>query len=146
MQNDVKWEICDDSTVLNTVKDLIEKHHQIRCDLQFADIGILWKLDGFPDDKAGECKLVSEQMKPFFKKQVKFIITLDFIKWNNATSEQKIAIIDHELCHCDYDENDKTGEIKPYIRKHDLQEFNEIVNRHGQWHDGIKLFVESIKK
>jgi len=140
------WKIIDEEEVLKLTKDLIEMHHRPRCILNITDVGLIWKMKGWSDNKAGTCKLVGPAMQIFFAKPVKFIITLDRPKWDELSSEQQMALLDHELCHCDFSENEKTGEIKARIREHNIEEFNEIVMRHGAWDAALQVFVDCIDK
>ena len=51
--------------------------------------------------------------------------------WKAMTDEQKLALIDHELCHVELTSPD-SGEPGSYLlRGHDIEEFNVIVKRHG---------------
>lgn len=96
-------------------------------------------MKGFAGAAKGKCVLVSDQWKTFFKKPVQFVIQLDFAYFQELTPEQQAAIIDHEMCHIDYSENEKTGERKPKIRIHDFEEFCEIIDRHGAWTPALEL-------
>lgn len=46
---------------------------------------------------------------------------------------QKAALIDHELCHCDYDDVEEVAGI----RGHDVEEFREIIERYGLWRQDL---------
>ena len=62
--------------------------------------------------------------------------------WDVATDKQKLALLDHELCHVHATEKD-TGEIEYTLVGHDLEEFNNVVRRHGAWMADIDLFNEA---
>lgn len=66
-----------------------------------------------------------------------FIIWIDEDMWVDLDEDRRKALIDHELCHCDF----TTGEAK--IRAHDFEEFHEIVKRHGAWNHEL-LHLQSI--
>lgn len=51
--------------------------------------------------------------------------------------EEQRALLDHELMHCKHDEDGF------YIADHDLEEFCEIVSRHGAWRLSISRFFQS---
>jgi hypothetical protein len=140
-----KWEICNDEFVIETVKDLIEKYHRPRCNLSHDMFGFLWALKGLPGGSSGVCCKVGDKFKPFFKKPVLFVIIIDFEQWNILEKNQKIALLDHELCHA-YAYEDRKGRLKTKLIDHDIEEFNCIVNRHGLWHDGLENFYNSVKK
>lgn len=57
--------------------------------------------------------------------------------WDPLNKKQKRALIDHELCHCLWD-----VEKGLYMRTHDVEEFSEIIKRHGLWQPDVQLFAE----
>jgi hypothetical protein len=61
-------------------------------------------------------------------------ITLAWEWWQEATTAQQQALIDHELSH--FEADDEHERLR--IRGHDVEEFIEIMARHGAWHDGLK--------
>ena len=71
-----------------------------------------------------------------------FLIQLVAPLWNELKEPQQIAVLDHELCHIEADE--ETGFLA--LRKHTIEEFPEIVERHGAWHDGLVLFHHSLQR
>lgn len=71
-----------------------------------------------------------------------FLISIWYEGWVNMTPEQRRALIDHELCHCIVEEDEETGNTKLGMRGHDIEEFNEIVSRHGFWRPEVQTFVE----
>ena len=73
---------------------------------------------------------------------------------NEAWNEERMsALLDHELVHCELARDPKTQAIKRdecgnpvyRIRGHDIEEFREIVERHGLWKSDLESFAESIK-
>ena len=75
-----------------------------------------------------------------------FKIVLSHVDWMFADEPKRIALIDHELCHCTEVEDDKTGEKSFKLTGHDLEEFNVIVERHGLWKGDVEAFAEAICK
>lgn len=71
------------------------------------------------------------------------IITIWSDGWKNLEPNQRVALVDHELCHCIFNEgkDGKTAAIKP----HDLEEFHAIVERHGAWREDITTFVHAVQ-
>lgn len=55
------------------------------------------------------------------------------------TDAQRLALVDHELCHCAVYE----GNLK--MRAHSIEEFSAIINRHGLWKPDLEWFAEVIK-
>lgn len=73
--------------------------------------------------------------RPFFV----ILITKHF--WTNASDLFKQALVDHELCHCEYDsEKDKYSTVD-----HDVTEFTQIVKRWGLWNWEVEAFVKAAK-
>ena len=82
-----------------------------------------------------------------------FVILLNWNVWNRVdwTEEQMRALIDHELCHCTValDKNDNPREDtqgRPVwrMRKHDIEEFREVVDRHGLWKQDLQEFAKAV--
>jgi hypothetical protein len=69
-----------------------------------------------------------------------FLITIGWAGWNHLTEAQKLALVDHELCHCG--KNDKGGLT---LVGHDIQEFSSVVRRHGLYLKDVELFAEAIE-
>ena len=65
-----------------------------------------------------------------------FVIEFDEKLWKSLSDRQQMALVDHELCHCGYDDDG------PYIKDHDLTEFRAVIARHGMWTDDVKRFVQ----
>jgi len=71
-------------------------------------------------------------------------------KFDDAKLE---ALIHHELCHCDVAE-DKDGEPKEdecgravfRIRKHDTEEFREVIKAHGLWKTDLAALGQVVAK
>lgn len=60
-----------------------------------------------------------------------FIITIVYEQWNLLSDQQKYAIMDHELCHCWVEDDEKTGETRFKILPHDFEDFGDVLKRHG---------------
>lgn len=82
-----------------------------------------------------------------------FVILLNWHVWNEPgfTLEMKKALIDHEMCHaaCAYDKDgepkvDSKGRSVWRIRAHDLEEFQDIVERHGVWKKDLQRFADAL--
>ncbi len=73
--------------------------------------------------------------------EIDFILTFNYTAWQELSLAQRVALVDHELCHCDVDL--ESG--KPTIIHHDVEEFGAIVTRHGLWKPDIRTFALSVK-
>lgn len=58
--------------------------------------------------------------------------------WDHTPAEGRLALVDHELKHGGYDDELDSISIVP----HDIEEFDDVVERHGAWHDGLVRFAE----
>jgi len=135
----------------NLLVEVREKTHET---IGEAKIALAWRLreKADPDGKLvlGKCIRVSDLYKEF--SEFDAIILLNSEVWNDIefTREKKLALIDHELCHLAPKYDDETGE--PVVdergrqvyrtRKHDLEEFSGIVERHGCWKRDLERFAE----
>jgi hypothetical protein len=64
-----------------------------------------------------------------------FILEFNWQTWNALSPPQRIALVDHELCHCVRDDEGRYG-----MRRHDVEEFSEIVGRWGLWTPDLRMF------
>ncbi|HWQ30066.1 MAG TPA: putative metallopeptidase [Negativicutes bacterium] len=62
-----------------------------------------------------------------------FVVTINRDTWFNNSKEIREAILDHELTHCSRGEDDKQGNPKWYIMPHTVEDFVNIIQRHGLW-------------
>lgn len=125
----IEWEEASPS-VIHTAEELIEKYHPW---LREARIGFVYR------DKAQKSKgrmiLAQAQTVPA-KLQVyleyDFLIWVSKENWEKYADVQRLALIDHELCHCVRDDGVWT------IRPHDIQEFWQVIERHGLWNNDLR--------
>jgi hypothetical protein len=116
-------------SVVNIAQEVIEKYHP---DLKGAVIGFLFRdKDGSSMGKAvwGKAKKVSDELRPYL--DYDFIIWISEETWIRLTEDQQTAVIDHELCHI----TKVDGEAK--MRAHDIEEFRQIIERHGYWNQSL---------
>lgn len=86
---------------------------------------------------AKDCALLGEE--------VQFIITLSGDDWKVMPEKQRRALLDHELMHCRA-EVDDDGETHWSIAGHDIEEFTDILKRHGAWKDDLVQAVEVLQQ
>lgn len=75
-----------------------------------------------------------------------FLMLLDGNEWSGLTAEQQIALVDHELCHASVDYDPETEEPTYAIRAHDVEEFAEIIRRHGLWEPQLEEFATAMEQ
>jgi hypothetical protein len=102
----------------------------------------------------GMCVRASELQKELAAYD--FVILLNREVWEDAefTTEKKLALIDHELCHAApaISEDDGTqkldskGRLQWRIRQHDIEEFRGVVERHGCYKADLERFARALVK
>ena len=119
-------------SVLHLAQELIEKYHE---HLQGANIGFVFRETA---DRSGDKLVLGKAAK--VSPRDKVFNNLDFVIWlaqdwwrGILTDVQRQALLDHELCHCVFDEETETYKL----RGHDIEEFREIVERYGLWSDDL---------
>lgn len=83
-----------------------------------------------------------------------FIIEISKDIWDEATDQFKIALMDHELGHVGIrmqedgtlEMDEKTLRIKTFVKKHDIEEFEEILERHGAYHKSLREFLAAFAR
>ena len=125
------WEKAPEE-VRKLVDDTVKAHHHHLLD---AKIGVLMR-DEAPIAKGratwGKASLVNAQWKPLLKQELDFVIWFAYDTWFDVLDDtQRKALVDHELCHCWYEDG------KASMRPHDIEEFNDIIERHGNWRSSL---------
>lgn len=126
----VDWSEVPNSVVEMAQQIIRSFHHE----LEDARIGFLFKRSpSITNGKRtwGKALKVNPRYQIFV--DLDFIIWLDQEIWEGLPDERRQALVDHELCHCDF----TTGEAK--LRYHDFEEFHEIVKRYGAWNHELLI-------
>jgi hypothetical protein len=131
-----------------------EKWHQ---DLEGAKIALAWR-KRLKSDKdghllLGKCVKASDLQRELVNWD--FVILLNKEVWQDPgfTTERKSALLDHELCHATrvldkfhLPANDEYGRSVWRTRKHDIEEFHAIIERHGCYKKDLEKFAEALLK
>ena len=132
--------------------ELVAAHHPHLAD---AEIALVFKLKSSPDEDGietlGACRKCSERDRELHG--FDFIIELNQVVWDNpefGESRQR-ALLDHELCHAQVS-MDEEGEEKMdahgrpawRVRKHAIEEFREIIERHGLYKVDLEDFAKTL--
>jgi len=122
--------------VTEIVNELREKHY---CHLNKAKIYVVfrearWKAKG--RTVHAQTKVISPAIRLRLGYDFQMIINRE--EFEAASDHKKRAIIDQELCRCDYKENQTTGEITWKINTPDLEGYVSNVKRYGFWTDELK--------
>ena len=89
----------------------------------------------------GKCSKATGKWRYLVDKD--FVIEVFSGFWEPATQNQKEALLLHELCHIISEENDE-GEITWKIKKHDLEEFNFVVEKYKDWRPELSEFKKCL--
>lgn len=128
-----RWEAGAD--VWAIVQDHISKNHP---NLALVDKEIAVLFRGKASKSGGQVLLgksskASELFKVLGKNDYKFILEIAGDEWQTLSNDQRSALIDHLLCACKVEEDEKTQEIKYSIITPDVSFFWDELKRHGDW-------------
>lgn len=138
--------------VIKVVAKMVKAHHK---HLMNAKIVPAWMLGKKPDKDGhvvlGRMRKCSELERELHGRDA--ILLLNQAYWRTFSEAQREALVDHELCHLDQvlDADlepavDGHGKPKFRIRKHDLEEFRAVVERHGCYLADLKEFAQAALK
>lgn len=144
----------EDHSAYELMREVREENHD---ETAPARIALAWhkglKADVDGHVVLGKCMKASDLQRELVNWD--FVIILNQITWNypEFDKEKKMALIDHELCHAArvYDKDgepkiDSKGRPVWRVRKHDIEEFQEIVDRHGIWKRDLQRFADALLK
>jgi hypothetical protein len=95
-------------------------------------------------ERGGEIKLATvskASAKVRFLTDLDFIVDVNWTAWRQLSGPQRLALVDHELCHCDRDENGRAVLIP-----HDVEEFGAIITRWGLWQPNLVRFAQAMRQ
>ena len=134
--------------------ELVYAHHD---DLKVAKIALAWCLAWQPDVDGrvtlGQCKRASDLDRELAA--FDFVILLRRAFWRNeqVTDAQRRALLDHELCHCARAQDkhgdpavDERGRPVWRTRRHNVEEFAEVVERHGMWTGDLERVAIALRR
>jgi len=121
-----------------------------RADLADVKIGIAWRLGWRPDADGrrtlGQCRKRGDLDREL--DEWDFIILLNEDAWPTFSEKQKERLIFHELGHAQLSldtngqpKRDDRGRIVCRIRKHDIQDFRDVVEVYG-WEEDLQDLAE----
>jgi hypothetical protein len=126
-----EWKKAD-SEVIEMANVIIKAHHK---HLEKARIGFSFRSEAIRSRgraTIGKAQKVPDRMRLYV--EYDFLIWLAQDYWDKGDYKFRKALIDHELCHCGYDDNGN-----PCMVPHDIEEFYDIVSRHGEWSADVTL-------
>jgi len=81
----------------------------------------------------GKSRRASSLFKLLGKAEYKFILEIAGDEWQTLSGDQRSALIDHLLCACKVEEDEKTHDLKYSIATPEVSFFLEELKRHGDW-------------
>lgn len=141
-----------DTEVRDVATRLIEAHHP---HLKQLKVAYIMKPEGTVSNgkvTAGMCIRCDD--RAFLLHGTDFIMEIAKNIWDDAQPKFQEAIVDHELSHMGVkvDEHGvpardpKTGRIRTYVKHHDMEEFEGVVERYGAYRKDLRSFLDSFKK
>src|SRR5262245_53423071 len=135
------------------LRELVREHHT---EILEARIALAWNTAWKPNVDGqvtlGKCKKATDLDRELAA--FDFIILLRKQFWNarEVSIEQRTALLDHELCHATVKLDDRTGDpvrderrrLVFRTRKHDIEEFEEVVRRHGCYKRDLESFFAAM--
>jgi len=137
-------QVTNDVIVL--IKEVIESHHR---ELMQASINALFETDrrkkknGIINASIETVSKKNQQIFEMLGSHFDYILIISFDEYMKMTELQQRALIDHELCHCDFDPVAEKNRAK--ILDHDFAEFFEIIERYGLWSNDLQEHRQSIQ-
>ena len=100
---------------------------------------------------AGRCIRVDDRNRTLHEHDIIIEIAKDV--WSQAEDRFKEALMDHELGHIGirYDEDGTTpleddyGRIRTFLHHHDIEEFDDVLERHGAYHADLRKFLKKFE-
>ena len=81
----------------------------------------------------GKSRKAGAIFKVLGKADYKFILEIAGDEWGKMGDPQRSALIDHLLCACKVEEDEKTGDLKFSIASPEVSFFWDELKRHGDW-------------
>ena len=136
---------------------ILDKMRIFHGELEEAQIAIAWRKRLSTDKDGhlvlGKCMKASDLQREL--SEYDFVILLNREVWLDPafTEEKKQALMDHEMCHAarafddkGTEQRDERGRAVWRTRKHDIEEFQEIVKRHGCYKKDLERFADELLK
>lgn len=127
------WEA--DKAVYDLMLHYVAHHHPALASVD-KDIAILMK--GKAGKRGGQVVLGSSKKAPAIldvlgKDTYKFVLEIAADEWKTLTNTQQGALMDHLLCACRVEDDEKTGELKCSIASPEVSYFWAELERNGDW-------------
>jgi hypothetical protein len=132
--------------------DYVRRFHR---HLEGARIALAWKFNVKPNRDGQLCLGKARKAADLDRAlhEYDFVIFLTRSAWDEMQSAQREALVDHELAHCEV-VREKDGSVKEdedgrtvyRIKRHDVEEFQAVIERHGLYKKDLEEFVEAARQ
>lgn len=155
----VSYELIPRDSILghpmhDLLDELVSANHP---DLRHARIALAWCTSWKPDVDGrvtlGMCKKASDLDRELASFDFIILLSRAFWREDQVSDHQRRALLDHELCHaaikCDASGEpveDERGRRVYRTRKHDIEEFAEIVERYGCYKHDLEQFAAALRR
>lgn len=113
-------------------------------DLSMCDIRYLKVYPNISKTTAGRCKALNRR-EHHLSGGYDYVVEMSGELWDRLDADRRYILTWHELKHVYPVYNDNKGEWNYKVRKHDVEDFEEILDRHGpDWFQEIKDINSSI--
>jgi hypothetical protein len=143
-----------------TMERLWKMHHRQRIGAEGAECKIAmarafkWKENPDGQMRLGHTRILSELDRQLTGFDVVILLHNCLLSDTKDIVKLQEAIIDHELCHIaiqvdgsdagpKYDGHER---VKYRVRRHDLEEFREIIERHGAYKEDVGEFANTVQE
>jgi len=133
-----------DFIISDELKELAEKViSEQNIDLMSAKVEYILVYPNISKTVAGRCIKTNRELKFFSGKD--YLIEISGELWDSIDDSVRYVLLQHELMHIMPIVNDTTGEMKYELRKHDIEDFSNIIKKHGiDWINKVKLSISSL--
>jgi len=125
-----------EATIVEKMKELVTLHHPDLIPV-VDEIAVIFRerATGANTDnpQLGKSSKAPSILNALGDKQYCFVIELAADEWQSLNSDQRSALLDHQLCFFEAEFDSKTGEYKCRMRKPDFVGFKDEIRRHGMW-------------
>ena len=127
------------SSVIHTAEQLINQYHP---HLHDARIAFVMRKEA-PVTNGRTTMAKASKVTPLNQVLIEydFLIWIAEDTWTSVTADQREALIDHELMHCAGNSDEGW-----YMRQHDIEEFNAIIERHGMWRKDLVRMANAVRQ
>lgn len=144
MAEDKRWERRPD--VESVVEYCVQRWHR---HLEGATVVALGRPT--PGKKLGRevwasLKIASPKERALWSEEsedIDYVLVVAVSVWNRIPAETRIALVDHELCHAAGWDAEAEAWL---VRGHDVEEFGQVVERHGAWQETLRAFIETAQR